>query len=243
MGSMSRARATKFILLAVIIAGFYFFGDTLRPLQTSLQHEFDTWLSGEQEHLKSAVRFAADKAETEASSGAKTSASAVNLPTLEVRIRQPGNGTEEVYRVAPSSDPSRPQHLLRLLDLMKEAGVFDANRGSGITSESEAVLHFRVNGPDRNFESSLTASDVEGNIAALLLLKLFREFSKAEESALGASAALQASSASAPLVTAPSVSGSSVSSSDAQGENSGAETPMENSSEEQLPQMEAIPTP
>jgi hypothetical protein len=190
---MSKARVSKLVLVAALLAGFYFFGETLRPLQSSLQHEFDTWLSGEQEHLKSAVRFAADKAETDAS-GAKTSASAANLPTLEVRIRQPGTELEELYRVAPNADPSRPQHLLRLLDLMKEAGVFDANRGAGIESSSEAVLHFKVAGPDRNFESSLKASDVEGNIAALLLLKLFKEFSKPVATAAPSSSVAESSS-------------------------------------------------
>jgi len=217
---MSSTLFTKLVLIAAVIAGFYFFGETLRPLQSSLQHEFDTWLSGEQENLKSAARFARDKAEI-AASGTETKATAVNLPTLEARIRQPGSailgsgnlgsGSEEVFRVAPNADPSRPQQLLRLLDLMKVAGVFDASRGMQAQIDGEPVLHLKVEGPDRTFESVLSASDVEGNITLLLLLKLFKEFSS-QQPAASAAASLGMSSA------APEIVSSATSSSQASAE-------------------------
>lgn len=170
----------RIIAVAFILGFFYWFGESLRPLESSLQHEFDTWLSDEHEALKSAVRFAEDNAQelhgSEASSA--SSAATAEIPSLEAEIFQPGSDKGEVFRVVPGGDAASPQRILRLLDLMKESGVFNRQASGSVLGGSGALIRIRVKGNNRNFESALTQADAEGSVPTLLLLKLFKEYAQ-----------------------------------------------------------------
>ncbi len=189
-----------------VAALFVWFGSSLRPVQTSLQYDFDEWLVDQRVVIQDLTRFLVDSAEVEeegsvgqssslgpvgsaeahspAVKGPVLQRSVLNgpaldqLPSLKATVRLAGETTATEYLVNSSEGTDRPYQILRLLDLMKEADIFDRSRGPrDAVVGGEAVVSIEVSGASRSFQATLSRRDIEGNLPALLMMRLFEEFS------------------------------------------------------------------
>jgi hypothetical protein len=178
------------------------FATTLRPVQSSVQYEFDSWLEGQRRSIEqlSAYFIANQELKTEQDgvaqnetvpnepvpSKAVDSSSSSNqdptlldvaqLPHLRAALRLEG-GRIVRFSLPPEPNPNRPYQILRLLDLMKAAGIFD--RSSQLDADDfqgQPSVTITVQGPGRTFEAAIPQYAVEKNVAALLMLRLFKEY-------------------------------------------------------------------
>lgn len=178
------------IIGTFVFALAMWFATTLRPVQSSLQYEFDSWLEGQRRSIQqlSAYFIANQELQSSQSEGQDSPTPSppliqklappdvAQLPHLHAALKLEG-GQMVRFSLLPEANPSRPSQILRLLDLMKEAGIFDRSLkfDSADVGDRPSVT-IRVQGPDRSFEAAVPQHVVEGNVPALLMLRLFKEY-------------------------------------------------------------------
>lgn len=170
-----------FFLLSVAVLTY-----SIRPLETSLHHEFSSWLSKTEPLLNKKPNISSSESTRTQSPTAAERVPTITLEigTLEIgtseiashQIGRRGSSGSEIYGLGPSSDPESIPHVLRILELIEEAGVFNLKQSQVAAGGEFAKIE--VHAPDRNFQIVLSGDDVRSNVKALLLLRLFKEYAR-----------------------------------------------------------------
>ena len=152
----SKALAGLGILILVAL-----FARTLPSARSETQREFDQWLEArEQVYVAAAQRTPAPGGEQ------------VNLPMVSLEAVPAEGNSPARFSLGQGADP---EHMLRLLMLMRDANIFTIGDKSE-QEEGPGSYTVRVQEGEEVFQSRFGQSDIESNVQARTMLKLFEQF-------------------------------------------------------------------
>jgi hypothetical protein len=156
------------IVLLVILL----FSRSLPPSRSEQQQGFDKWLEAKEKVLNEISAHALDETR-----GARLNA-ADPMPVLTLQFVNQKEAGPASYKLVTTGSSKSIEKALRLLQLMREADLFSIGDRSDFSRQSERYVLVTVQDGDTLFKSSIREGDLGGNMQALLLLKLFKEFAE-----------------------------------------------------------------
>lgn len=174
-----RSSALKFAWLIFIVMLGALLWRVQRPLESSLQYEFDGWLSKTQGEIESKERILNDLETTEEEKKGPLP-SLEEVPTLQLDLVAASDASTRRFKLEAKSS-EEVARALRLLELMQEAKIFSLSNARALKQPGRTIVRLYVMSPGKSFESNFTDVEVEENLQALLLLKLFEEYATSKE--------------------------------------------------------------
>ena len=131
---------------------------TARPSKSERESQFESWLKQTEPLLDSADNAPA------------------GVPLIIVRVNAARNGQPIKWELSSSNDSiERNDQMVRLLNLMREANVFSKNDSPNANPTENFLIS--VEDARSSFKASLGPKELEQNIPAQNLLKLFEVYS------------------------------------------------------------------
>lgn len=165
----SQLRAIGIVALAIVLV---LFGRSLPARRSEQQLAFDHWSLSKEKILREVEEHSGDGTRS------PELVSPVSLPVLFLEMVGYESLDPSVSRIAVTEEAGVIDQTLRLFQLMRESDIFSI--GSRISEPNSGQPHvvLRVVDGKQEFSASFRERDIEGNVQALLLLKLFREFGR-----------------------------------------------------------------
>ena len=145
---------------ALLFAAILYFAnkDQHEVTKTKSQIQYETWL-------------------TETESKSRASINNEPLPSLSLTIIPSKNSAPAIENIINANNISdSKEKILRLLSLISEAGLYNYQTEKLNTSPGDIVL--KIQASEKLFTLQFQPSDIESNIKASLMLKLYQEYAK-----------------------------------------------------------------
>lgn len=139
------------IVLSLVVLAI--FNTNLRPGISEEQAQYNQWL-------------------------ASVEATSPNLPPVALRLWRTDDAAGPDWKLKSSSDAQLSEHILRLLQLVREAELFSKEKIAKPGFE-QGFINLEIEGLERHFLARVPEAFIRSNIRAQNLLRLFQEYSSA----------------------------------------------------------------